>query len=60
MINLAHILRLKVIAEGVETIDQVQFLWQNHCDQVQGFYFSPAVNAKDFSLMVDQRATAVI
>ncbi len=60
MINLAHSLRLQVIAEGVETLEQVQFLWQNHCDQVQGFYFSPAVSAKDFTLMVNQRATAVI
>ncbi|WP_101758744.1 GGDEF domain-containing response regulator [Oceanicoccus sp. KOV_DT_Chl] len=60
MINLAHSLRLQVIAEGVETLDQVQFLWQNHCDQVQGFYFSPAVSANDFSLMINQRATAAI
>ncbi|MGK0500150.1 MAG: diguanylate cyclase (GGDEF)-like protein [Oceanicoccus sp.] len=60
MINLAHSLRLKVIAEGVETLDQVQFLWQNHCDQVQGFYFSPAVCADDFLRMIDQRATAAI
>jgi diguanylate cyclase (GGDEF)-like protein len=60
MINLAHSLRLQVIAEGVETLEQIQFLWQNHCDQVQGFYFSPAVSVKDFSLMVNQRAMAVI
>lgn len=60
MINLAHSLRLRVIAEGVETLEQVQFLWQNHCDQVQGFYFSPAVTAKDFGRMVDQRATALV
>lgn len=60
IINLAHSLRLQVIAEGVETLDQVQFLWQNHCDQVQGFYFSPAVSAHDFSLMINQRAMAVI
>ncbi len=60
IINLAHSLRLQVIAEGVETLDQVQFLWQNHCDQVQGFYFSPAVSADDFSLMIDQRATAAL
>lgn len=57
MINLAHSLRLRVIAEGVETLDQVQFLWQSHCDQVQGYYFSPAVSARDFSLLINQRAT---
>ena len=60
MINLAHSLRLQVIAEGVETLDQVQFLWQHHCDQVQGFYFSPAVSARDFLLMLEQRATAAV
>ncbi len=60
MINLAHSLRLKVIAEGVETLEQIQFLWQNQCDQVQGFYFSPAVSMKDFNLMIEQRATSII
>ena len=59
MINLAHSLKLKVIAEGAETLAQVQFLWQNKCLQVQGFYFSPAVSAKDFELIVDQRATVL-
>jgi diguanylate cyclase (GGDEF)-like protein len=58
MINLARSLNLYVVAEGVETLDQVQFLWQNYCDQVQGFYFSPAVPIKDMSLMLNQRATA--
>ena len=56
MINLAHSLRLEVVAEGVETLAQVQFLWQNHCDQVQGFYFSPAVSAVDFSNMARRHA----
>lgn len=60
MINLAHSLRLEVIAEGVENLDQVQFLWQNNCDQVQGFYFSEAVPAKDFSQMLHQRSTMAI
>lgn len=60
MISLAHSLGLRVIAEGVETLDQIQFLWQHHCDLIQGFYFSPAVTARDFVLMVDQRATAIV
>jgi diguanylate cyclase (GGDEF)-like protein len=59
IINLAHSLRLKVVAEGAETLEQVQFLWHNACDQVQGFYFSPAVTMKDFCLMAHQRAMAM-
>lgn len=60
MINLARNLRLQVIAEGVETLEQVQFLWQNRCDQVQGFYFSPAVSVSELSLLLEQRAMAVV
>lgn len=60
MINLAHSLRLQVIAEGVETLEQVQFLWQNHCDQVQGFYFSQPVPAKEMSKIINHRAMAVV
>lgn len=41
IIALGHILQLKVIAEGVETADQRAFLITNHCDQMQGFLFSP-------------------
>lgn len=59
MINLAHSLRLRVVAEGVETLEQVQFLWHNHCDQVQGYYFSPALKLPDFCRLVEQRTTVV-
>ena len=59
MINLAHSLRLRVIAEGVETLEQVQFLWEHSCDQVQGYYFSPALQAKDFCQLVELRTTVV-
>ncbi|WP_025917195.1 EAL domain-containing protein [Herminiimonas sp. CN] len=43
IISLAHSLRLDVIAEGVETEDQLAFLWRNGCDQIQGYYFSRPV-----------------
>jgi diguanylate cyclase (GGDEF)-like protein len=43
IISLAHSLRLKVVAEGVETAEQLQQLSELGCDQFQGFYRSAAV-----------------
>jgi len=43
IISLAHSLCLKVIAEGVETPEQLRLLAELGCDQYQGFYFSPAL-----------------
>lgn len=48
IIDLADNLGLRVIAEGVETIEQIEFLAQNGCSNVQGFYFSQAVDADTF------------
>jgi diguanylate cyclase len=48
IISLAHGLRLKVIAEGVETAEQVACLQKLGCDQFQGFYFSRPVTAMAF------------
>ncbi|WP_292935192.1 EAL domain-containing protein [Noviherbaspirillum sp.] len=42
---LAHSMNLRVIAEGAETEDQLAFLCTHHCDQIQGYYFSPPVPA---------------
>jgi len=47
-IALAHELRLRVVAEGVETPEQMLFLRDHGCDELQGFLFSPAVAATDF------------
>jgi EAL domain-containing protein (putative c-di-GMP-specific phosphodiesterase class I) len=52
MVSLAHSLNLKVVAEGVETPEQLAFLQQLRCDQYQGFLFSPAIAAVDFQRLL--------
>ena len=52
IIDLAHSLSLQVIAEGVETTEQIQFLKENNCDQVQGYFFSPPLPAPEFEKML--------
>jgi diguanylate cyclase (GGDEF)-like protein len=47
VINLAHTLRLSVVAEGVETEEQYAFLKLHACDYLQGFLFSPAIPARE-------------
>jgi diguanylate cyclase (GGDEF)-like protein len=57
IISLAHNLRLRVVAEGVETREQFEFLRDLGCDQYQGYYCSPAVPpAKFVELLQRSRA----
>jgi diguanylate cyclase (GGDEF)-like protein/PAS domain S-box-containing protein len=59
IINLGHALDVTVIAEGVETKEQLQYLSALECDAVQGFLFSKALSAKSFEeLLVEQRRVA--
>lgn len=53
IINLAHSLNMRVIAEGAETDAQVSFLREHQCDQVQGYYFSRPVRYEDLLVMLD-------
>src|SRR5204862_302965 len=55
IISLAHSLHLKVIAEGVETPEQLALLAQLGCDQYQGFHFSPAVLPTAFADVIWHR-----
>ena len=48
IINLAHSLKLKVVAEGVETEEQSRLLRLLNCDEMQGFLFSKPVPAEIF------------
>jgi len=52
-IVMSHALGLKVVAEGVETTEQLTALKELECDIVQGFLFGKPVNAKDFSLQIE-------
>ncbi|NJM28580.1 MAG: EAL domain-containing protein, partial [Pseudanabaena sp. RU_4_16] len=45
---------LNVIAEGVETQAQLDFLTQNHCDQIQGYIFSSPLPAEQFERMLTE------
>lgn len=55
IITLAHALKLKVIAEGVETQEQLEFLRKLKCDEVQGFLFSEALSVKEFTQLLAER-----
>jgi EAL domain-containing protein (putative c-di-GMP-specific phosphodiesterase class I) len=53
---MSHSLNFKVIAEGVETADQLAYLKQYECDEIQGFYFSKPLTADAFSALLKSEA----
>jgi diguanylate cyclase (GGDEF)-like protein/PAS domain S-box-containing protein len=54
IIALGHSLKLQVVAEGVETAEQLAFLRDHGCDQMQGFYFSPALSEQGLQDMLSR------
>lgn len=52
IIGLAHNLKMEVIAEGVETLAQLDYLRRQHCDQVQGYYFSRPLPVAEIETML--------
>jgi diguanylate cyclase (GGDEF)-like protein/PAS domain S-box-containing protein len=55
IISLAHVLKLTVVAEGVETEAQLNFLRRGGCDEIQGYYFSPPVPAAEMETLLRER-----
>ncbi|MFA9218097.1 MAG: EAL domain-containing protein [Sphingomonadaceae bacterium] len=53
IISMAHSLKLRVIAEGVESRAQLEYLRRNRCDEIQGYYFSRPVAAGDMGQLVE-------
>lgn len=59
IVTLGHSLNMEVIAEGVETRDQWDFVRDLGCDAMQGYYYSRPMNAEDFTALLasDRRIT---
>lgn len=55
VIGMAHLLDLKVIAEGVETDEQLRFMLAQDCDEIQGFIFSRPASAEAIAEMIQQK-----
>lgn len=55
IIELAHRMEVEVVAEGVETQEQLRFLHENECDQAQGYFFSRPVPETEALDLIQQR-----
>jgi len=54
IIGMAHRIGAKIVAEGAETDQQVEFLKENDCDYIQGYYFSKPLPQKEFEAYVEE------
>jgi diguanylate cyclase (GGDEF)-like protein/PAS domain S-box-containing protein len=60
VIAMAHSLALEVIAEGVETDDQLAFLRRERCDRVQGYLFSRPIPAADLTALLERYEPVIV
>ena len=56
ILSMAGSLNLKVVAEGVEDLQQLELLRENGCTYIQGYYFSPPVPIEAFRTMVQDKS----
>ncbi|MDQ1909866.1 EAL domain-containing protein [Paenibacillus sp. GD4] len=55
LIAMSHRLKIKSLAEGVETQEQLKFLQDQGCDEIQGYVFSKPMPAQEFELMIREK-----
>ena len=60
VISMGKSLKHKVIAEGVETLKQLEFLQAHGCDEGQGYYFSRPVVAQQFAKLLETGISATV
>ena len=58
IIAMSKTLKIKVVAEGVETIEQLHFLRARGCDEIQGYFFSRPIPAADFARLLTENLTS--
>ncbi|MDH3468641.1 MAG: EAL domain-containing protein, partial [Gammaproteobacteria bacterium] len=60
IINMARLLKLKVVAEGVETVDQLKFLQREGCDTIQGFLISRPISSEEIEPFLVQESVITV
>jgi diguanylate cyclase (GGDEF)-like protein/PAS domain S-box-containing protein len=60
VINMGRSLNLRVVAEGVETKEQLAFLQAHQCDEAQGYYFSRPVPPQEFAKLLKPRGAKAV
>ncbi len=55
ILSMTRSLKLKTVAEGVETLDQLNFLIEHNCGAIQGFYFSRPLPAESFTELLSSK-----
>jgi EAL domain-containing protein (putative c-di-GMP-specific phosphodiesterase class I) len=56
IIDMARRLKLQVVAKGVETLKELEYLQAHQCDEAQGYYFSKPVTAEEFAELLRRQA----
>jgi diguanylate cyclase (GGDEF)-like protein/PAS domain S-box-containing protein len=56
IISMGRNLKMRIVAEGVETVEELDFLMQQRCDEAQGYYFSRPVPPEQFADLLEKQA----